>query len=91
MQLSTAVLIVLLFAVIVVVIRRKRQRASDPPRPPRRIGSIGPGAAGTIYELLNEEKRNAIEIIVEDKAAYTEAEHADGNLPDLENPDQRKP
>ena len=89
MELSTAVLVILLIAVIV-VIRRRRVRTGTS-RPPRRIGSLGPGAAGTIYELLNEEKRNAIEIIVEDKAAYKDAEHADGNLPDLEKPGRRTP
>jgi hypothetical protein len=90
MTLYTPALLVLLF-IVIVVISRKRRRASHPPRPPRRIGSIGPGAAGTIYELLNEEKRNAIEIIVEDKAAYKDAEHADGNLPDLEKPGRYTP
>ena len=38
---------------------------------------IGSGAAGTIYDMLNEEKRNAIEVIVEDKAAERDFEHAD--------------
>jgi hypothetical protein len=89
MQFSTAVLLVLLIAVIV-VLRRKRRAGSATTR--RSAGfRVGPGASGTMYDLLNEEKRNAIEIIVEDKAAYTEAEHADGNLPDLENPNLRKP
>ena len=38
---------------------------------------IGSGAAGTIYDMLNEEKRNAIEIVTEDKAAARDFEHAD--------------
>ena len=38
---------------------------------------IGSGAAGTIYDMLNEEKRNAVEIVVEDKAAARDFEHAD--------------
>ena len=38
---------------------------------------IGSGAAGTIYDMLNEEKRNAIEVIAEDKAAERDFEHAD--------------
>ena len=41
-------------------------------------GGPGPGAYGAVYDLLNEDKRNAIEIIVEDKAAYREPEDADG-------------
>ena len=54
--------------------------------PRRRVGGVGSAAAGSFYELLSEERRKAIEIIVEDKAGYREAEDADGNLPDLEQP-----
>ena len=46
----------------------------------------GPGASGTIYDWLNQEKRNAIEIIVEEKAEARDPEDKDGNLPDLETP-----
>ena len=51
-------------------------------------GMSGPGAGayGAVYDLLNEDKRNAIEMIVEDKAASRDPEDADGNLPDLEKP-----
>ena len=79
--------------IILFVVMRRRRRKRDVPAPKRRAGSfgVGPAAFGTIYELLNEERRNAIEIIVEDKAAYKEAEHADGNLPDLETPDRKRP
>jgi hypothetical protein len=82
MSVYVAAVVVVLF--VLIAIRKRRRRA--PARPPRR-GSfgVGPGAAGTIYELLNEERRNAIEIIVEDKAAYRDPEDADGNLPDLEH------
>ena len=54
----------------------------------RRHGRGGPGAGayGAVYDLLNEDKRNAIEMIVEDKAASRDPEDADGNLPDLEKP-----
>ena len=38
---------------------------------------IGSGAAGTIYDLVNDEKRKAIEIIAEDRAAERDEEHAD--------------
>jgi hypothetical protein len=34
-----------------------------------------------VYEMLNEEKRNAIEIIVEEKAAARDPEHADDSVP----------
>lgn len=46
----------------------------------RRAGRGGPGAGayGAVYDLLNEDKRNAIEIIVEDKAGYRDPEDAEG-------------
>ena len=37
----------------------------------------GAGASGAVYDLLNEDKRKAVEIIVEDRAAATDPEHAD--------------
>jgi hypothetical protein len=43
---------------------------------------VGSAATGTVYDMLNEEKRNAVEIIVEDKAAERDEEHADDTLPD---------
>jgi hypothetical protein len=49
-------------------------------------GGPGPGASGAIYDLLNQDKRNAIELIVEEKAGARDPEDADGNLPDLEKP-----
>ena len=48
----------------------------------RRKGSIGPGAGGSIYDMMNEDRRKAIEIIAEAR----DPETADGNLPDLEQP-----
>jgi hypothetical protein len=65
-----------IFVVIVFEKRRGGHRTSGP----------GAGAYGAVYDLLNEDKRNAIEMIVEDKAAARDPEDADGNLPDLENP-----
>ena len=47
----------------------------------RRRGHIGSAAAGTVYDMMNEEKRNAVEIIVEEKAAEREEEHADDTVP----------
>jgi hypothetical protein len=38
----------------------------------------GPGAYGAVYDMLNQDKRNAIEMIVEDKAGYRDPEDADG-------------
>ena len=58
----------------------------------RRRG-VGTAAAGSMYDWLNQEKRNAIEIIVEEKAEARDPEDRDGNLPELENPrgTDRKP
>ena len=66
--------------------------ASASQKPGQRGGGSGPGpaAAGAIYDLLNQDKRNAVEIIVEDKAAARDPEDADGNLPDLQNPKRRR-
>ena len=52
-------------------------------RPGRRSG-IGTAAVGSVYELLNEDKRRAVEIIVEERAEARDPETKDGNLPDLE-------
>ena len=42
-----------------------------------RTFDVGPGAAGTIYDMLNQDKRKAIEIIVEGRAEYRDPETAD--------------
>ena len=38
---------------------------------------IGAGAAGAVYGMMNEDKRKAVEIVVSDKAAAHDFEHAD--------------
>jgi hypothetical protein len=38
---------------------------------------IGAGAAGMIYDMVNDDKRKAIEIVAQDKAAAHDFEHAD--------------
>ena len=43
-----------------------------------RRSHIGSAAAGTIYDIVHTEKRKAIEIVVTDKAAARDFEHADG-------------
>ena len=48
---------------------------------------VGPGAAGTVYDMLNEDKRKAIEIIVEGRAEHRDPETAD----DLPPPKVREP
>jgi hypothetical protein len=52
----------------------------------RKRVTLGPGAAGMVHELLNQDRRAAVEIIVEERAAAHDPEDRDGNLPDLEHP-----
>ncbi|MBZ5559741.1 MAG: hypothetical protein LAO77_20940 [Acidobacteriia bacterium] len=63
---------------LVVAVRRTRKQ--------RRRGGVGSGAAGIVYDLLNEDKRKAVEIIVEQRAEAQDPEDRDGNLPDLAKP-----
>jgi hypothetical protein len=65
---------VVVFIVVAVLFARRRRRHTRP----------SAGSVGTVYDWLNEEKRNAVEIIVEERAAARDPEHRDGNLPDLE-------
>jgi hypothetical protein len=57
---------VLLLLAMGVIYRRVRTRA------------VGPGAMGAVYDLLNQDRRKAVEIIVEDRAEERDSEHADG-------------
>lgn len=43
----------------------------------RRRRHIGAGTMGTVYDLLNEDKRKAVEIIVEERASAQDPETAD--------------
>lgn len=70
---ATAIFLVLI-AVAISAWRRRRLR-----------GSIGPGAAGAVYDLLNADKRAALEIVVDERASYRDPEDRDGDLPQLEN------
>jgi hypothetical protein len=62
----------------------KRTRGPVAKRPRRSYG--GAMTAGAIYDLLNEDRRKALEIIVEQRAEARDPEDTDGNLPDLEDP-----
>lgn len=42
-----------------------------------RRSHIGSAAAGTVYDIIHEDKRKAIEVVVSDKAAAHDFEHAD--------------
>ena len=47
--------------------------------------NVGAGAAGVVYDMLNEDKRHAVEIVVEGRAEMQDPEDRDGNLPELEH------
>lgn len=64
--------------IVLVIVIFSRQR--------RRRGRVGAGAAGSVYDMLNEDKRKAVEIVVEERAGARDPEDRDGNLPDLEDP-----
>jgi hypothetical protein len=75
---STIVALLWLVVIVAVVIalRGRRRRRLRP----------GPGTIGTVYDWLNEDRRKAVELIVEQRAEARDPEVKDGNLPDLEAP-----
>lgn len=48
----------------------------------RRV-SIGPAASAMMAELLDDQRRAAVEIILEERTGARNPEDRDGNLPDL--------
>jgi hypothetical protein len=68
------------FAIIVVIWRAGRRPHKGGGRRTHRPGA---GAYGAVYDLLNEDKRKAIEIIVEQRAEARDPEDAEGDLPNL--------
>jgi hypothetical protein len=68
-----------ILAVLVLLIRALRAPGS------RRMGGPGAGATGAVYDMLNEDKRKAIEIILEERTGYRDPEHADDIPPDLDS------
>jgi hypothetical protein len=52
----------------------------------RRTGGLGPSLVGAFYELQSKDKREAMALIVEQRAEEKRPEYPDGNLPDLEQP-----
>lgn len=64
---------VLLLVAIVFLVR-------GTPRP-RRRPSVGPGAAGALYDMMHADKRRAVEIIVKGEAAKVDGEHGEDDGP----------
>jgi hypothetical protein len=50
----------------------------------------GPAAAAMMNEILNDDRRAAVEIILEERTGERDPEDRDGNLPDLERPQLRR-
>jgi hypothetical protein len=73
MQLYVSALITLLLVWLMVGAWRLRKR---------RV-SVGPAAAAAMHDLLDDQRRAAIEIILEERAAERDPEHRDGNVPRL--------
>jgi hypothetical protein len=48
----------------------------------RRV-TLGPAAGATMTELMDDQRRAALEIIIADRAAERDPEDRDGNLPEL--------
>jgi hypothetical protein len=67
------------FLLLIVMSRRARRHG----------GAFTAGVAGAIYELQNRDKQKALDVIVEGRGAANEAEHAEGDLPQLESPKAR--
>ena len=86
LALAAVVPVLLIWASYRVFTGRRRPKA-----PRRRAGGVGTAAVGTIYDMLNEEKRRAVEIIVEGRAEERRPEYPDGNRPDLESPEKKRP
>ena len=69
-------LIWLVAAVLVIAIVWKRRTQA-------RRGGLGSAAVGSVYDMLNEDKRHAVETVTEGRAEARDPEDKDGNLPDL--------
>jgi hypothetical protein len=70
-----------LLVVLIVALSRRARRHG---------GAYKAGVIGAMYEFQNRDKREALELIVENKAEETRPEYPDGNLPDLEDPRRRR-
>jgi hypothetical protein len=69
-----------LIAIVLLLAAHRRMRKR------RGRGRVGAAGAGAIYGWLNEDKRKAVEIVVEGRAEARDPEDRDGNLPDLAKP-----
>jgi hypothetical protein len=66
----------LVLLLIVILSRRARRHG----------GAYRAGVVGAMYEWQNKDKQNALDVIVEGRAAETRPEYPDGDLSQLESP-----
>lgn len=66
----------LLIVWLVIGVWRLRKKRATP----------GPAAAAMMHEILDDQRRAAVEIILEERTGARDPEDRDGNLPDLERP-----
>ena len=69
------------FLLLIVLSRRARRHG----------GTLRPGVLGAMYELQDRDKQKALDVIVEGKAAERHPEYPDGDLPQLESPNKKRP
>ena len=68
---------ILLIAIVLLVLAYRKARIG------RGGVNVGAAGAGVVYDMLNEDKRKAVEIVVEGRAEAQDPEDRYGNLPDL--------
>jgi len=83
LRIAYSVVFFIFLAIVVILSRRARRRGF----------SARNAFVGAIYEMQNQDKQRALDVIVQDKAAERRPEFPDGDLPQLEHPkrDQPKP
>ena len=55
----------------------------------RKRVTVGPAAAAMMHEIMNDDRRAAVEIILEERTGERDPEDRDGDLPQLEGPQRR--
>ncbi len=71
----------LIFLLVVVALSRRARR---------RGASVRNAFVGAIYEMQNQDKQRALDVIIKDKAAERRPEYPDGDLPQLESPKRKQ-
>ena len=86
MEFSPITIGMLVVALLLVMLRLRVSMSTRGAKKVRRRShrGAGAGASGAFYELLSEDKRKAVEILVEQKAGARDEETAD----DIVDPDQ---